>query len=91
MYESSSAKENWQNLQLPPNTALRQMKPAEIMAANSWDLHKVARVHEFTRPRIASKPPSHAVRGKLCGRARPCFSQNSKTFLQSYLNENWMR
>ena len=23
----------------------------------SWDLHKVARVHEFTRPRIASKPP----------------------------------
>ena len=32
----------------------------------------------------------YAVRRKFCG-ARPCFSQNSKTFLQSYLNENWMR
>ena len=26
-----------------------------------------------------------------CGRVTPCLSQNSKTFLQSYLNENWMR
>ena len=24
-------------------------------------------------------------------RGKPCFSQNSKAFFQSYLNENWMR
>ena len=59
MYESSSAKENWQNLQLPPNTALRQMKPAEIMTA--YFLGTSIKSQECTSSRVPELHRSRAL------------------------------